>query len=355
MTYSKSQLTAEAIALLKQLIQTESFSKNERKVSDWMEAYLCSKDQVVERLNNNIWTWAAKPDPAKPTILLNSHLDTVRPSDKWQYDPFGALEENDRLIGLGSNDAGGPLVALMAAFFLLKEKEQSYNLVFAATAEEEISGANGVASILDRLGPVDLAIVGEPTRMQMAIAEKGLMVLDCEAHGKTGHAARDEGVNAIYEALDDIQWFKTFAFPKVSPHLGPVKMTVTQIEAGSQHNVVPDVCKFVVDVRLNEHYSNETCFEIIRQHVKCDVKPRSFRLNSSSIGLEHPIVKRGLERGISYYGSPTTSDQAVMDFTTLKMGPGDSARSHMPDEFIYLSEIEEGVSIYFEMLDGLMV
>lgn len=355
MTHNKEQLTTEAINLLKQLIQTESFSRNEGNVSDWMEAYLCSKDQVVERFNNNIWTWATPPDPAKPTILLNSHLDTVRPSDKWQYDPFVALEEDGRLIGLGSNDAGGPLVALMATFFLLKEKEQPYNLVFAATAEEEISGTNGVASILDRLGQIDLAIVGEPTRMQMAVAEKGLMVLDCVAHGKTGHAARDEGLNAIYEALDDIQWFKTFSFPKISSHLGPVKMTVTQVDAGSQHNVVPDTCHFVVDVRLNECYSNEECFDTIRQHVKCDVKPRSFRLNSSSIGIDHPVVKRGLEHGISYYGSPTTSDQAVMNFTTLKMGPGDSARSHTPDEFIYLSEIEEGVSTYFEMLDGLVI
>ncbi len=353
MMQDRDPLITEAINLLIQLIQTESFSKNEGKVSDWMEAYLCSKNQVVERLNNNIWTWAAKPDPAKPTILLNSHLDTVRPSDKWQYDPFGALVENDRLIGLGSNDAGGPLVALMAAFLMLKEKEQPYNLVFAATAEEEISGANGVASILNRLGQIDLAIVGEPTRMQMAVAEKGLLVLDCEAHGKTGHAARDEGINAIYEALDDIQWFKTFSFPKISPHLGPVKMTVTQIQSGSQHNVVPDTCTFVVDVRVNECYSNEACCNIIRQHVKCDVKPRSFRLNSSSIALDHPVVKRGLERGISYYGSPTTSDQAVMNFTTLKMGPGDSARSHTPDEFIFLSEIEEGISTYYDLLDAL--
>lgn len=355
MSIDKHQLSTEVIELLKKMIRTESFSRNERAVSDLMEAYLCGKGQVVERMNNNIWTWASKPDPGKPTLLLNSHLDTVRPSDKWQYDPFGALTEKDKLVGLGSNDAGGPLVSLLATFLLLKEKEQPYNLVFAATAEEEISGPNGVASILERLGPIDLGIVGEPTRMQMAVAEKGLMVLDCEAHGKTGHAARDEGINAIYEALDDIQWFKSFSFPEVSPHLGPVKMTVTQIDAGKQHNVVPDTCKFVVDVRLNEFYSNEDCCELIRQHVKCEVKPRSFRLNSSSISLDHPVIKKGMNMGISYYGSPTTSDQAVMNFTTLKMGPGDSARSHTPDEFIYLSEIEEGITTYFNLLDGLIL
>ncbi len=349
------QNTLEVIELLKQLIKTESFSRNEDEVAQIMHSYLDSKGLKVFRQKNNVWCWANEVDPDLPTILLNSHLDTVRPSDKWIYDPFGAVQYDDRLIGLGSNDAGGPLVALLAAFLTLKDTEQRYNLVFAATAEEEVSGQNGVASILNHLGIIDLGIVGEPTQMQMAVAEKGLMVLDCEVHGKTGHAARNEGDNALYMALPDIEWFKNHRFEKVSPYLGEVKMTVTQVECGSQHNVVPDSCRFVVDVRLNECYTNRELHQLIEEYVDCDVKPRSYRLNSSSIALDHPVVKRGIELGRSYYGSPTTSDQAVMDFTTIKIGPGDSARSHTPDEYICLSEIEEGAEIYFQLLDNLIV
>ncbi|MCU4174747.1 M20 family metallo-hydrolase [Carboxylicivirga sp. N1Y90] len=349
------QYTDEAIELLKQLITTESFSRNEDKVLELMSRYLSSKGLNVNRSNNNIWCWAKKPNPELPSILLNSHLDTVKPSSKWTYDPFAATLEGDKLTGLGSNDAGGPLVALMATFLCLKDTEQDYNLVFAATAEEEISGVNGVASILDQLGKIDLGIVGEPTQMEMAVAEKGLLVLDCEAHGKTGHAARDEGENALYKAMSDIAWFQTYEFPKVSPHLGKVKMTVTQISAGNQHNVVPDSCKFVVDVRLNECYSNKELHQLIAKEVDCDVKARSYRINSSSIPIDHPLVERGIELGRNHYGSPTTSDQAVMDFTTLKMGPGDSARSHTPDEYIYLNEIREGVAIYVKMLDKLEI
>nr|WP_321407429.1 M20 family metallo-hydrolase [uncultured Carboxylicivirga sp.] len=349
------QYTEEAIELLKKLIEIESFSRQEEKVADLMASYLKSKDCEVNRHGNNVWCWAQKPEPAKPTILLNSHLDTVRPSVKWTYDPFTATLEDDKLTGLGSNDAGGPLVALMATFLTLKNTDQAYNLVFAATAEEEVSGQNGVASILSELSKVDLGVVGEPTQMEMAVAEKGLMVLDCEAHGKTGHAARNEGDNALYKALPDIEWFRTHQFEQVSPHLGEVKMTVTQIQCGTQHNVVPDSCKFVVDIRLNECYSNKELHSIIDKKVKCDVVARSYRLNSSFIPLEHPLVQKGIELGRTYYGSPTTSDQAVMPFTTLKMGPGDSARSHTPDEYIYLSEIREGVELYVKLLDGLIV
>ncbi len=347
--------TQEAIELLKLLIKTESFSRNEGDASAIMTGYLESYNLKVNRLGNNIWCWAKTKDKSKPTVLLNSHLDTVKPSSKWTYDPFGATIEDDKLTGLGSNDAGGSLVSLMATFLCLKDYDLPYNLVFAATAEEEISGAKGVASILPELGSINLGIVGEPTCMQMAVAEKGLMVLDCETHGKTGHAARDEGDNALYKAIQDIEWFRTHQFDKVSPHLGAVKMTVTQIEAGNQHNVVPDSCRFVVDVRLNECYSNKTLHQIILKYVTCDVKPRSFRLNSSFIPEDHPLVKKGIKMGLSCYGSPTTSDQAVMDFTTLKIGPGDSARSHTPDEYIYLSEIKNGIDTYLKLLNGLVL
>ncbi len=343
----------QAIELLKQLISIESLSRQEDKAADLMESFLKDKGLQVNRKGNNVWVWSGKKDKNKPVILLNSHIDTVKPSSKWTYNPFDATLEGDTLYGLGSNDAGGPLVSLLATFLLLSEKEQAYNLVFAATAEEEISGTNGVAAILSDLGSIELGIVGEPTQMQMAVAEKGLLVLDCEAKGKAGHAARNEGVNAIYEALQDIEWFKTYEFPDVSELFGPVKMSVTQIEAGSQHNVVPDSCKFVVDVRVNEKYTNQQVVDIIQKKVKCLVTPRSVRLNSSHISLDHPVVKKGLEMNRSYYGSPTTSDQALMSFTTLKMGPGDSARSHTADEYIKLTEIEEGIKIYYNLLNGL--
>lgn len=345
--------TFEAIELLKKLISIESMSRNEDRAADLMEEFLKKKGLEVNRKGNNVWVWARAKDSDKPTILLNSHIDTVKPSSKWTYPPFAPTVEGDFLYGLGSNDAGGPLVSLLATFLLLAEEEQPYNLVYAATAEEEISGANGVAIILGELGFIDLGIVGEPTDMQMAVGEKGLLVLDCEAKGKAGHAARNEGVNAIYEALHDIEWFRNYQFPEVSELFGPVKMTVTQIESGSQHNVVPDTCKFVVDVRVNEKYRNQQVVDIIQSHVKCRVIPRSTRLNSSAIALEHPVVQKGLQLGRSYYGSPTTSDQALMNFTTLKMGPGHSGRSHTADEYIKLSEIIEGVKIYYELLTNL--
>jgi len=347
--------TNESIDLLKKLITIESFSRQENDASDFMANFLKDKGYIVNRKGNNIWIWASKKDDTKPTILLNSHIDTVKPSSKWTYDPFYATVEGDIIYGLGSNDAGASLVSLLATFRLLAEKEQPYNLIYAATAEEEVSGVNGVASILGELGKIDLGIVGEPTEMHLAIAEKGLMVLDCEAKGIAGHAARNEGVNAIYQAIEYIEWFKSFQFPKKSDLFGPVKMSVTMIEAGSQHNVVPDSCKFVVDVRLNEQYSNHEALEIIQSSIDCEVKPRSLRLNSSYIPMNHPVVKKGIELGRNYYGSPTTSDQALMKFTTLKIGPGDSARSHTANEYIKVSEIEEGIKIYYELLNDIII
>lgn len=345
--------TIEVIELLKQLISIESLSRNEDKATDLMESFLKGKGFLVNRKGNNVWVWAQANDSNKPSILLNSHLDTVKPSSKWTYPPYAPTVEGDFLYGLGSNDAGGSLVSLLATFLMLAEEDQPYNLVYAATAEEEISGANGIALILPELGPVDLGIVGEPTDMHMAVGEKGLLVLDCEAKGKAGHAARNEGTNAIYEALEDIEWFRNYQFPEISDLFGPVKMTVTQIEAGSQHNVVPDTCKFVVDVRVNEKYSNLQVVDIIQSKVKCRVTPRSTRLNSSAIPMQHPVVKKGLQMGRTCYGSPTTSDQALMNFTTLKMGPGHSGRSHTADEYIKLGEIKEGVKIYYELLKDL--
>ena len=349
------EITIEAIELLKRLIATPSLSRQEADAADLIVSFFESKGFKPNRKGNNVWLWAGEKDLSKPTLLLNSHIDTVKASAQWTYKPFDPTLENDRLYGLGSNDAGAPLVSLISTFLILAEKEQSYNLLFAASAEEEISGVNGVSSILEELGEIDLGIIGEPTQMQMAVAEKGLMVLDCFAKGKPGHAAREEGINAIYKALPDIEWFKNYRFPKESDLLGPVKMTVTGVKSGAQHNVVPDVCEFMVDVRVNEHYSNRELYELIQESVECEVKPRSFRLNSSFVPVEHPVVKRGVELGLTYYGSPTTSDQAVMNFTTLKIGPGDSARSHTADEYIRLKEIEEGIETYVKLLDGLEV
>ena len=349
----KETIKTEVVELLKKLIATPSLSRQEEKAADIVQEFFSTKGFRMNRKGNNLWVWAGEKDGSKPTLLLNSHIDTVKPSDRWTYPPFEPTLENDKLTGLGSNDAGAPLVSLIAAFLILSEKEQPYNLLFAASAEEEISGKNGISSVLVEFGNIGLGIIGEPTLMQMAVAEKGLMVLDCFAHGKSGHAARDEGVNAIYKALPDIEWFRTHRFPRESKFLGPVKMTVTGIKAGTQHNVVPDVCEFMVDVRVNEFYSNKEIFEMIQQDVSCEVKPRSFRLNSSGIPLDHPVVKRGTQLGLSYYGSPTTSDQAVMNFTTLKIGPGDSARSHTADEFVYLQEIYDGIDTYVKLLDDL--
>lgn len=343
----------EAIELLQQLIATPSLSKEEDKTAAIIETFLRRKGVTVSRHLNNVWAKNKMFDAAKPAILLNSHHDTVKPNKGYTKDPFAPIIEDGKLYGLGSNDAGGALVSLLATFLHFYDKPFAYNLIFAATAEEEISGKNGIESLLPQLGKIDFALVGEPTQMQLAIAEKGLMVLDCTAKGKSGHAAREEGVNAIYKAIKDIDWFSTFQFPKVSPLLGPVKMNVTVMHSGTQHNVVPDTCEFTVDVRVNEYYKNEEALEIIKQHVECEVKARSLRLQPSFIEETHPIVKAGKELGLKVYGSPTISDRALMPFPSLKIGPGDSARSHIADEFIYIGEIEKGIDIYINMLNKL--
>ncbi|WP_159521788.1 M20 family metallo-hydrolase [Sunxiuqinia indica] len=346
----------EYIELLQTLIRTQSFSKEEEPAANLVRQVLAEKGIPFQTKTNNTWAKNANWKDGLPVILLNSHVDTVRPGKSWTKDPFGAELKDNCLWGLGSNDAGASLVTLLAVFIHFnKQADLPFNLIYAASAEEEISGPNGMASLIDELGEVDLAIVGEPTQMQMAIAEKGLMVLDGTAHGQTGHAARNEGENALYKALDDIQLLRNYQFEKSSEVLGDVKMSITQISAGTQHNVVPDQCSFVVDVRTNEYYSNQEAFEIIDSLIESEVKARSFRLNSSGTELDHPIVKRGLELGLTYYGSPTTSDQAVMPFRSIKIGPGDSARSHTPDEYILLSEIEDGFKIYVDLLDGLQL
>ena len=347
----RQQYTREAIELLKQLIRTPSFSKEEDKAAEILEAYFASKEIPIERLKNNVWVKNKFFDPGKPTILLNSHHDTVRPNPGYTNDPFNPLIKEGKLFGLGSNDAGGCLVSLIATFcFFYGREDLKYNLILAATAEEEISGNNGLEIVLPKIEPLAFAIVGEPTQMELAIAEKGLMVLDCIAIGKAGHAAREEGENAIYKALKDIQWFQDYRFEKVSPFLGPVKMSVTVVHAGLAHNVVPATCEFVVDVRLTEKYTGEEILETIRQNISAEIKPRSIRLKPSSIDPEHPIVKAGIKHGGNTYGSPTTSDQALLDIPSLKMGPGNSERSHIANEFIYVSEIEEGIGKYVDIL-----
>jgi acetylornithine deacetylase len=349
-------LYQEAVELLQKLIQTPSFSKEEGKTADLIAAFLEKHGAEVQRELHNVWAFNLHYDAAKPTLLLNSHHDTVKPNAGFTRDPFAATLEEGKLYGLGSNDAGGCLVSLLAAFlYFYARSDLKYNLVLAATAEEEISGRNGIELILPQLGALEAAIVGEPTEMQLAVAEKGLLVLDCEAKGKAGHAAREEGVNAIYEALPDIQWFRDYRFPAESEHLGPVKMSVTVVQAGTQHNVVPDNCKFTVDVRLTDAYSMEEVLEVIRQNVKADVTPRSMRLKPSSIPVQHPLVQAGIKMGRQAYGSPTTSDQALLPIPSLKMGPGFSGRSHMADEFIYLHEIEQGIRLYIELLHQVVI
>lgn len=342
-----------AVDLLKTMISTPSFSREENSVADKIESVIKNMGFEPQRKGNNIWIKNKDFDASKPTILLNSHIDTVKPVAGWTKDPFEPIEEDDVLYGLGSNDAGASLVCLMYSFFILTAKKQDYNLVFLASCEEEVSGKGGVEAVLSELPEITFGIVGEPTGMHPAVAEKGLMVLDCVAHGKSGHAARNEGENAIYKAMKDIEWFRTYEFLNRSDLLGSVKMTVTMVNAGTQHNVVPDKCDFVVDVRSNELYSNEELFTIIDKHTDCETKPRSFRLNSSRIALENPFVQRAIMIGKEPYGSPTLSDQALMPFPTVKIGPGDSARSHTADEYILLSEIREGIELYVKLLDGL--
>ncbi|NCC98096.1 MAG: M20/M25/M40 family metallo-hydrolase [Bacteroidia bacterium] len=341
--------------LLKRLIEIPSTSKNESAKADFLYNELKNKAYDVHRFKDNLWCMAFPYDTAKPTIMLNSHIDTVKPNVSWTYEPNKATEVDGRIYGLGSNDAHASVVALIETFLRLKQTKQSYNLILALSAQEEVSGKDGIESLLTELPKIDFAIVGEPTGMRLAVAEKGLMVLDCVAHGKSGHAARDEGDNAIYKALPDMEWFRTFEFPKISDTLGKVKMSVTIVNSGTQHNVVPDTCSFTVDVRLTDCYSHEDVLSIVRQNVSCDVTPRSMRLRPSGVPLSNTFVKRYIATGGSVFGSSTMSDQALMPFASVKIGPGDSARSHTADEYIELSEISKAVDIYYNLLDGLIM
>lgn len=344
----------EAVDLLKKIISLPSFSREEKEVADMLQHAFEKSNEKVHRSGNNLWIVSPEFDGSKPTILLNSHIDTVKPASNWTRDPFTPIEsEDDELFGLGSNDAGASVVSLYAAFKELTKKEQPYNLIFLASAEEEVSGKNGIESVLPQLPPIDFAIVGEPTEMKPAVAEKGLMVVDCVETGKAGHAARNEGINAITLAMKDIAWFNNYEFEKKSDFLGPVKMSVTIIHSGTQHNVVPDKCEFTVDIRSNEFYSNQEIFETIKNNVGAEVKARSFRLNSSRTDMHHPFVERAIIMGKEPFGSPTLSDQSLMSFPSVKMGPGHSSRSHSADEYIKLLEIREAIEVYVKLLDGL--
>lgn len=343
-----TKYVSDAVELLQRLIATPSVSRDEKAVADIMEQTLCDYGFAPQREGNNVWAFSPNFDESKPVVLLNAHLDTVKPVASWTRDPFSPTIENGRLYGLGSNDCGGGLVSLLQVFRQLNSDK--YNFVYLASCEEEVSGANGIVKALPLLPRIDVAIVGEPTGMQPAIAEKGLMVLDVVAKGKSGHAARNEGVNAIYEMLDDLNWLRNYKFPKVSPLLGPTLMQVTQISAGTQHNVVPDECRLVVDVRTNEYYRNEFVCAFIQKHLKSEVKARSFRLHSSSIDENHPLIEKCKSLGKTPFGSPTLSDQALMSFLSFKLGPGESSRSHSADEFIEIREIEDAIAFYLELL-----
>jgi len=352
---SKENLHELAIQLLQQLITTPSFSGKEDETAVLIENCFSYFDILVNKKGNNIWVKNKNFNPELPTILLNSHHDTVLPNSGYTLNPFDPKIEDGKLFGLGSNDAGGPLVSLLATFLFFYDKKLKYNLIFAATAEEETSGVNGITSILDDLGKIDVAIVGEPTLMQMAIAEKGLVVLDCIAKGTSSHAAHQNPDNAIYNAIKDIQWINNFMFPKTSPLLGDVKMTVTIISAGKQHNVVPNECAFTIDIRTNEYYTNDEIINTVKENITAEIQPRSLRLNSSRIDMHHPIVKAAVKCGCETYGSPTISDQALMNFPSVKIGPGDSKRSHSSDEFIYIDEIKNGIDKYIEVLSEIVI
>lgn len=342
----------DTIDLLKNMIRIPSVSREEKDAADYMERWMKGNGFEARRLGNNLWMESGPAD-GRPAILLNAHIDTVKPASGYTRDPFTPEIEDGCLYGLGSNDDGGSLIALLETYSRLIHKEQPYRLIFSATAEEEVSGKGGLDLILPELGRIDFGVMGEPTGMRMAVAERGLMVLDCTAYGKSGHAARNEGVNAIYKAIEDIQWFKSHSFDRVSDFLGAVKMSVTQINAGTQHNVVPDRCTFVVDVRPNGMYTNPELLEMIKSSVSCEVKERSTRIGSSHLPMDHPAVVRGLSLGLEPFGSPTTSNQALCHFPTLKIGPGDSARSHSANEYIRLDEIADGIETYVALLDGL--
>ena len=346
--------TNDAITLLKELITIPSISRNETAAADKLAEYLNLWELPYGREGNNLWVGCQDWDNNRKTVMLNAHIDTVRPVNTWTRDPFTPTQEGDLIYGLGANDCGGGLVATLQAYRILLNRPRDFNILWVASAEEEISGENGFSRVLPMLPPIEVAIVGEPTGLQPAIAEKGLMVIDGYAYGKSGHAARNEGVNAIYEALEDLMWLRDYQFRKVSPLLGPTKMTVTVVESGTQHNVIPDSLHFIIDVRTNEFYQNEFLFEFLKKKMKkCNLQARSFRLHSSSIAEDHPLVRRCLEWNMEPFGSPTLSDQALMPFPSLKLGPGDSARSHAANEFIKISEIEQAIGTYVGLLEGL--
>ena len=356
MTKDINLLQKEAIELLKELIATPSFSKEEDETAGILCRFLGTRDIVHTRVGNNVFALNKYYDAGKPSVLLNSHHDTVKPNKGYSFDPFSPFEKEGKLFGLGSNDAGGCLVSLIATFLYFYDRQDiMHNVVFAASAEEEISGVNGIELVLPYLGKIDFGIVGEPTQLEMAVAERGLMVIDCTAEGRAGHAARNEGENALYKAVDDINWIRNYKFEKVSPLLGESRLTATVISTENvQHNVVPSQCKYVIDVRVNELYSFEEILEALQKNLKSKFKPRTTRMKSTSIVLDHPLVKAGISLGKGYYGSPTTSDKALMPFATLKMGPGDSARSHTADEYIFLDEIRDGINHYIQLLNKVL-
>lgn len=356
MATSIDTLFAESVELLKQLISTPSFSKEENDTAEIICAFFDRHQIPHARVGNNIYAKNKHYDITKKSILLNSHHDTVKPNKGYTLDPFTPIEKEGKLFGLGSNDAGGCLVSLIATFLHYYDRnDTAYNVVFAASAEEEISGVNGIELVLPYLGAIDCGIVGEPTKLEMAVAERGLMVIDCIAEGRAGHAARKEGESALYKAVDDINWIRNYKFEKVSNLLGESMLTVTVIETeNKQHNVVPSQCKFVIDVRVNELYTFDEILDELKNNLKSKFKPRTTRMKSTSIDLKHPLVKAGIALGKGYYGSPTTSDKALMPFSTLKMGPGDSARSHTADEYIYLDEIRNGIETYINLLNHIL-
>ena len=348
MTYKK--YTNEAVALLSRLISTPSVSRDEQAAADILQQQIKEWGLPCKRIGNNLMV-AGRPSKKKPTLLLNAHIDTVKPVATWTRDPFTPTIEDGKLYGLGANDCGGGLVSLLQAYRILREeKNLPYNLVYVASCEEEVSGQNGFSAVLPHLPQIDVAIVGEPTGMQPAIAEKGLMVIDGIAHGKSGHAARNEGINAIYEVLDDLQWLHDYKFRKVSPLLGETKATVTVLHAGTQHNVIPDKVEFVIDIRTNEYYQNEYLFAFLQKHMKSELKARSFRLHSSSIPEDHPLIKKCKKMRMKPFGSPTLSDQALMPFPSFKLGPGESSRSHSADEFVKIDEIHQAINCYVRLI-----
>lgn len=347
------QLYLDAFLLLEKLIRIPSYSKEENKTADLLAEFMMLHGMDVHRCGNNVWSVNKKYDSAKPTLLLNSHHDTVKPTGAWTTNPFAPVLNGEKLHGLGVNDAGASLVSLLMTFRYFYHAGLPFNIVFAGTAEEEISGEGGIESISTQLGKIDFAIVGEPTGMEIAVAERGLLVLDCAAHGIPGHAARNEGVNAIVKALKDVEWFSDYHFERVSEWLGEMQMNVTIISAGTQHNVIPATCNFTVDIRLNGMYTTEEVLTIIRENVSCEIKPRSLRGSAKTIALDHPLVAAGRMLNRKLFGSPTSSDQALIPAPSIKMGPGESSRSHTADEFIYLHELRQGVEGYVKFIETL--